>query len=80
MYRRINSLNVIEEAEQYFSFKFKMVQSDNGLEFARYFETRLESEEITFVHNSVPKFELKGVGLPVMGEISTLMKYADKYI
>jgi len=44
------SVNVIEEAEEYFNFKFKMVQSDNGLEFARYFETRLESKGIRVRH------------------------------
>lgn len=46
----INSLNTILEAEQYFGFKFKMAQSDNGLEFARYFETRLESKGIKIRH------------------------------
>ena len=46
----INSLNTILEAEQYFGFKLKMVQSDNGLEFARYFETRLESRGIKIRH------------------------------
>lgn len=48
--RPINSLNAILEAEQYFGFKFKTVQSDNGLEFARYFETRLESKGIKIRH------------------------------
>ena len=48
--RPINSLNTILEAEQYFGFKFKMVQSDNGLEFARYFETRLESKGVKIRH------------------------------
>ena len=48
--RPINSLNTILEAEQYFGFRFKMVQSDNGLEFARYFETRLESKGIKIRH------------------------------
>lgn len=46
----INSLNTIEEAERYFGFKFKMIQSDNGLEFARYFETRLESRGVKIRH------------------------------
>ncbi|MBQ3309306.1 DDE-type integrase/transposase/recombinase [Candidatus Saccharibacteria bacterium] len=46
----INSLNTILEAEQYFGFSFKMVQSDNGLEFARYFETRLESKGVKIRH------------------------------
>lgn len=46
----INSLNTIQEAEQYFNFKFKMVQSDNGLEFARYFETRLENRGVKIRH------------------------------
>lgn len=46
----INSLNTVLEAEQYFGFKFKMVQSDNGLEFARYFETRLEGKGIKIRH------------------------------
>ena len=45
-----NSLNTILEAEEYFGFKFKMVQSDNGLEFARYFEARLESKGIKIRH------------------------------
>ena len=45
-----NSLNTILEAEEYFGFKFKTVQSDNGLEFARYFETRLESKGIKIRH------------------------------
>ena len=46
----IHSLNTILEAEQYFGFNFKMVQSDNGLEFARYFETRLETKGIKIRH------------------------------
>ena len=46
----INSLNTILEAEEYFGFKFKIVQSDNGLEFARYFEARLESKGIKIRH------------------------------
>ncbi len=45
-----NSLNTVLEAERYFGFKFKMVQSDNGLEFSRYFETRLESKGISIRH------------------------------
>ena len=45
-----NSLNTILEAEQYFGFNFKMVQSDNGLEFARYFETKLENKGIKIRH------------------------------
>lgn len=46
----IHSLNTILEAEQYFGFNFKMVQSDNGLEFARYFEARLETKGIKIRH------------------------------
>ena len=46
----IHSLNTILEAEQYFGFNFKMVQSDNGLEFARYFEERLETKGIKIRH------------------------------
>ena len=46
----IHSLNTILEAEQYFGFNFKMVQSDNGLEFARYFKTRLETKGIKIRH------------------------------
>ena len=46
----IHSLNTILEAEQYFGFSFKMVQSDNGLEFARYFEARLETKGIKIRH------------------------------
>ena len=48
--RPINSLNTVLEAEEYFGFKFKMVQSDNGLEFTRYFETRLENKGIKIRH------------------------------
>ena len=36
----------ISEAEQYFGFKFKMVQSDNGPEFSAYFEDKLLKMEI----------------------------------
>lgn len=46
----INSLNTIEEAEQYFGFKFKTVQSDNGLEFSNYFSDRLEKRGIKIRH------------------------------
>ena len=46
----IHSLDTILEAEQYFGFNFKMVQSDNGLEFARYFETKLEAKGIQIRH------------------------------
>lgn len=42
----INSLNTVEEAEQYFGFKFKTVQSDNGLEFGNYFSDRIEKRGI----------------------------------
>ena len=45
-----HSIDAITEAEQYFGFKFKTVQSDNGLEFARYFETRLEAKGIQIRH------------------------------
>ena len=45
-----HSIDAITEAEQYFGFKFKTVQSDNGLEFARYFETRLETKGIQIRH------------------------------
>ena len=46
----INSLNTIDEAEQYFNFKFKVVQSDNGLEFGNYFSDRLEKRGIKIRH------------------------------
>ena len=45
-----NSLNTILEAEQYFDFKFKTVQSDNGLEFGKYFSDRLEKKGIQIRH------------------------------
>jgi len=45
-----HSIDAITEAEQYFGFKFKIVQSDNGLEFARYFETKLEIKGIQIRH------------------------------
>ena len=45
-----HSIDTITEAEQYFGFKFKTVQSDNGLEFARYFETKLEAKGIKIRH------------------------------
>lgn len=46
----IHSLNTILEAEQYFGFSFKTVQSDNGLEFSKYFESKLESKGIRVRH------------------------------
>ena len=46
----INSFNTILEAEQYFGFKFKIVQSDNGLEFGKYFSDRLEKRGIQIRH------------------------------
>ena len=46
----INSLNTIEEAKQYLGFKFKVVQSDNGLEFSNYFSDRLEKRGIKVRH------------------------------
>ena len=46
----INSLNTILEAEEYFGFKFKIVQSDNGLEFGNYFSDRLEKRGIRIRH------------------------------
>ena len=46
----INSLNTVEEAQQYFGFKFKMVQSDNGLEFGNYFSDRLEKRGTRIRH------------------------------
>lgn len=44
------SLNTILEARQYFGFEFKMVQSDNGLEFAEYFASKLRTRNITLRH------------------------------
>lgn len=46
----VNSLNTILEARQYFGFQFKMVQSDNGLEFGKYFSDRLETKGIKVRH------------------------------
>lgn len=48
--RPLNSLNTIIEAEQYFGFRFRMVQSDNGLEFSKYFSDRLEKRGIKIRH------------------------------
>ena len=48
--RPINSLNTVLEAEEYCGFRFKMVQSDNGLEFGRYFEARLENRGVKIRH------------------------------
>ena len=45
-----HSIDTILEAEEYFGFKFKMVQSDNGLEFSRYFEDRLKAKGIQIRH------------------------------
>ena len=44
------SISTILEAEQYFGFNFNVIQSDNGLEFSRYFETRLKSKGIKIRH------------------------------
>ena len=46
----VNSLNTILEAQQYFGFQFKMVQSDNGLEFSKYLSDRLETKGIKVRH------------------------------
>ena len=48
--RPIYSLNTIEEAKEYFNFKFKLVQSDNGLEFGNYFSDRLRNKGIQIRH------------------------------
>lgn len=42
---------VILNAESKFGFKFAMVQSDNGLEFSRYFERRLKKHSIQTRHS-----------------------------
>lgn len=44
------SVTTILEAEQYFGFKFKTVQSDNGLEFSEHFAQRLKSNNIALRH------------------------------
>ena len=44
------SANIINEAEQYMGFKFKMVQSDNGPEFSSYFEKALLKEGMAIRH------------------------------
>lgn len=44
------SINTIIEAEQYFGFEFKTVQSDNGLEFSKYFAERLKGKGIQIRH------------------------------
>lgn len=46
----VHSLDTILEAEQYFGFNFKTVQSNNDLEFSRYFEMKLENREIKVRH------------------------------
>jgi len=46
----INSLNTVIEAEQYFGFKFKTVQSDNGPEFSKYYSDRLGKLGIQIRH------------------------------
>lgn len=45
-----HSVDTIIEAEQYLGFKFRMVQSDNGLEFNSYFAQRLEANHIQIRH------------------------------
>lgn len=45
-----HSMDTILEAEQYFGFQFKTVQSDNGLEFSKYFEMKLEGKGIKIRH------------------------------
>lgn len=44
------SLTTVLEAEQYFKFKFKIIQSDNGLEFGNYFADRLRAKGIQIRH------------------------------
>ena len=45
-----HAVNTILEASQYFGFKFKMVQSDNGSEFSSYFEDCLIRRGIQIRH------------------------------
>lgn len=46
----LHSVDTILEAKAYFNFNFKMVQSDNGLEFSNYFRARLEKQGIQIRH------------------------------
>ena len=45
-----HAVNTILEASQYFGFKFKMVQSDNGSEFSTFFEDNLMRNGISIRH------------------------------
>ncbi len=44
------AIKTILEAEQYFGFKFYLVQSDNGPEFSKYFAERLKGQDIQIRH------------------------------
>ena len=45
-----DAITTISEAEQYFGFKFKTLQSDNGPEISSYFESKLLKMRIQLRH------------------------------
>ena len=45
-----HAITTVLEAERYMGFKFRMVQSDNGLEFSEYFAGRLRGKGIQIRH------------------------------
>ena len=47
------ALKTVLEAQDYMQFPFKMVQSDNGAEFQRYFQARLNGQNIKTRHTRV---------------------------
>ena len=51
----LNSFIIAIEAEQYFGFKFKTVQTDNGPEFGSWLSDKLNSRQITHRHTRVYK-------------------------
>lgn len=51
--RQAMSLEVTLRAQDYMGFKFKMVQSDNGPEFSKYFHDMLQYKDIKLRHSRV---------------------------
>ena len=50
-----NSISVVKKANNYFGFPFKVLQTDNGIEFGQRFAMRLKEKEILVRHSRVRK-------------------------
>lgn len=50
-----NGISVIKKANSYFGFPFKVLQTDNGIEFGQRFAMRLKEKEILVRHSRIRK-------------------------